>query len=106
MSIDLSDVMILSTHRFSKSVIYDEKLFESICKFQVMTSANSHLLLQDSLKYCTIHSFKGLEAKVIILIDIKPPENEDEKALLYTGISRANTLLYLFFDEKDMSKIN
>lgn len=104
--IDMSDVMILSTHRFSKSVIYDERLFESICKFQVMTSANNHLLLPESLKYCTIHSFKGLEAKVIILVDIKPPENEDEKALLYTGISRANTLLYLFFDEKYKAEIN
>lgn len=45
----------------------------------------------------TIHSFKGLENKVIILTDI---ENLFDKKLMYVGLSRATTLLYVIETEE------
>ncbi len=39
--------------------------------------------------YCTVHAFKGLENKVIILTDVSPSEAEYHRDLFYTGMTRA-----------------
>lgn len=64
----------------------------------------------DKVKLVTIHSIKGLEFKVIFLIDLNEgviPNNtfsdmdeeetydSDERKLLYVGMTRANELLYM-----------
>lgn len=63
----------------------------------------------DKVKLITIHSIKGLEFKVIFLIDLNEgiiPNNSladideeaydsDERKLLYVGMTRANELLYM-----------
>ncbi len=64
----------------------------------------------DKVKLTTMHSIKGLEFKVIILIDLNEdviPNNinyemdddnnfeSDERKLLYVGMTRANELLYM-----------
>lgn len=43
--------------------------------------------------FSTIYSFKGLESKVIILVDI---ESYDDIKLVYTALSRARSKLYVF----------
>lgn len=43
--------------------------------------------------FSTIYSFKGLESKVIILVDI---ESYDDIKLIYTALSRARSKLYVF----------
>lgn len=42
----------------------------------------------------TIHSFKGLESKVVLLIDIK--DYTVSRQLVYIGLSRARDVLYIF----------
>lgn len=64
----------------------------------------------DRIKLVTMHSIKGLEFKVIFLIDLNsgliPPDRyadeedqealeSDERKLLYVGMTRANELLYM-----------
>lgn len=64
----------------------------------------------DTVKLITIHSIKGLEFKVVFLIDLNEgviPNNSladideeetydsDERKLLYVGMTRANELLYM-----------
>lgn len=64
----------------------------------------------DKVKFITIHSIKGLEFKVIFLIDLNKdviPNNtfadmdedetydSDERKLLYVGMTRANEILYM-----------
>ncbi|SDI34104.1 SOS regulatory protein LexA [Planococcus glaciei] len=64
----------------------------------------------DRVKLVTMHSIKGLEFKVIFLIDLNsgliPPDRyadaedqetleSDERKLLYVGMTRANELLYM-----------
>ena len=52
------------------------------------------------LNYYTIQSFKGLEAKVVFLIDIDGFESLKDRQLNYTGMSRAKILLYMYYSEE------
>ncbi|SHI78214.1 DEAD/DEAH box helicase family protein [Propionispora hippei] len=49
--------------------------------------------LEDSISFSTIQAYKGLENTVIILTDIESYEYEK---LLYVGLSRARSALYVF----------
>jgi len=53
-----------------------------------------------SIKYTTIHSFKGLEAPVIVISDITRVRGDKAISLLYVGMSRARTKLILLINEK------
>jgi len=53
----------------------------------------------ESIKFTSIHSFKGLEAPAILLTDIDSLDSESSKALLYVGMSRARISLTIFFAE-------
>lgn len=48
----------------------------------------------------TIHSFKGLESKVVILLGFTSLLDEDDIHLLYVGMSRARLKLYFVLDGK------
>lgn len=48
---------------------------------------------QDIVKYCTIWGFKGIDAPVVLLVDVA---DLADRNLLHTGISRARTALYVF----------
>ena len=43
--------------------------------------------------FSTIHSFKGLESRIVILVDI---DGYDDVKLMYTALSRARNKLYVF----------
>ncbi len=43
--------------------------------------------------FSTIQSFKGLESKIVILVDI---ENYNDTKMLYVALSRARSKLYVF----------
>ena len=51
---------------------------------------------RNSVVYSTIQGFKGLESKVVVLIDIDQIQEKYFEKLLYTGISRAKVHLYIF----------
>jgi len=40
-------------------------------------------------RYASIHAFKGMENKVVILTDLVPGEQDFHRHLLYTGMTRA-----------------
>ena len=52
--------------------------------------------LKDCISFSTIHAYKGLENTVVILTDITSFEHEK---LMYVGLSRARTALYIFETE-------
>ena len=52
---------------------------------------------QDELRFSTISAFKGLEARVVILADVDNLTEASRKLLNYVAISRAETLLYVFY---------
>ncbi|MEB3102052.1 hypothetical protein [Ferviditalea candida] len=51
------------------------------------------------VKFATIRSFKGLEADVVFLIDVRDNTPVCSPADIYVGASRARYLLYVFHQE-------
>ena len=50
--------------------------------------------------FSTIHSFKGLESSVVILTDIDTLTDEARMNILYVGMTRAKSALYILAQEK------
>jgi len=91
------EIVILSPTSLRKSGLGDSNVFTSICKFQDISSTKYNTFLDDSLKFCTIQSFKGMESKVVILIDLHKFVDREYRKLNYTAISRARVLLHIFY---------
>lgn len=53
-----------------------------------------------SIRYASVHAFKGLEAPAIVLTDIEGIGDEQAKALLYVGMSRARVALHVLMNER------
>jgi hypothetical protein len=92
------DIVLLSSRTFADSVAaklacttqkHGEIHVEEIRK-------GAHPVAGDStLGFATVQSFKGMESPVIILCDVDQVENDEPQALLYTGMSRARSLLVM-----------
>ena len=52
------------------------------------------------LRYSTIHSFKGLEAPVIIITDLEHVSNRKDQMLLYIGLTRSTDRVHAFVNQK------
>ena len=91
--IKLGDITILSPKRYENSSVY--KLLDNICKINVM----SEEFEPDDNRpvFSTIQGFKGLDSKVVILIDLDKSKEEYFVKYSYIGISRARSLLYVFW---------
>lgn len=50
------------------------------------------------VRFSTISAFKGLEAKVVILIDVDSFSEDTIKLLNYVAVSRATTMLFVLYD--------
>ncbi|NSW84102.1 MAG: NERD domain-containing protein [Syntrophothermus sp.] len=94
-------ICLLSRYRFENSCLQGENIFRGICSFQNITDLDPVYMLKDSLKFCTIHSFKGLEAPVVFVLDVESLKGDHARLLNYTAISRATSLLYIFY-RKDL----
>ena len=53
-----------------------------------------------SVRYSSVHAFKGLEAPAVVLTDIEGIGDEQAKALLYVGMSRARVELHVLMNER------
>ncbi len=67
-------------------------------KLAEMDSGYSHSL--SAIRFTSVHRFKGLEAPAIILTDVDRLEDEQSKALLYVGMSRARLHLSVFMQAR------
>ena len=56
--------------------------------------------------YSTIHAFKGLERKVVLIVDITCDDPEGSDALLYVGMSRAMLRLFLFVEAAARARLD
>ncbi len=103
-------VDLLKQYRPDEIVVLSPKADERSCAWAI-TSKYPELGLtsfkfsnEGSIRYASIHSFKGLEAPAILLTDIDSLESESSKALLYVGMSRARISLTIFFSENCRSQ--
>ena len=92
-NISIDSVIILSPRRLKSSSLAEVK---KISRFRLIDisqdRANTH---SDIIKFSTIHSFKGLESQVVIIVDIDTVDDDQAKSLLYVAMSRARSLLIL-----------
>lgn len=67
---------------------------------QLKTSGPLWRAKKNEVRFSTISSFKGLEAKIVILIDVDRFSDEDTRLLNYVAASRACAMLYVIYDQK------
>ncbi len=91
------DIVILSRRRLENSEI---KNVGKIAGHNIKEIHDLDEYDSKCLNYYTIQSFKGLEAKVVFLIDIDGFESLKDRQLNYTGMSRAKILLYMYYNEE------
>jgi DNA polymerase III delta prime subunit len=60
----------------------------------------------DKVQYGSIHSFKGMEAPIVILTDVDNVMSLDAQSLFYVGITRALDKLFIFISKKVNSEIS
>ena len=88
----IEDVVILSPRRRQNSGLAE---VESISCFPLIDISRGMVAPPRSLKFSTIHSFKGLESPVVILVDVDKVDSDGPQSLLYVAMSRARSLLIL-----------
>ena len=96
-NIPISNVVLLSQRRLENSSLAG---IEKISRYSLVDCSQDVVGAGPSdLKYSTIHSFKGLESQVVIVVDINTVEGEKPQSLLYVAMSRARSLLILMINE-------
>lgn len=89
--VQLKRITILSPHVWHKSCMAGKS---KIKEWPVVDTINE---AGNQIRFCTIRSFKGLEADIVFLVDIRPSRACTE-ADIYVGGSRARYLLYILHD--------
>lgn len=92
--VDPQRIIILSPRRLENSVLAS---YTSIASLPLRTLADR--TEGNRLDFATIHSFKGLERDVVLVVDLEHLEDEAVSMIHYAGLSRARGLLCLFIPE-------
>ena len=103
--ISLEDIVILSPRRLESSTLAHVK---KICGFPLEDASRSLCAMRKKkvVKFSTIHSFKGLESRVVIVVDIDEVRGSRAQSLLYVSMSRAKSLLILIINEQTRKSID
>lgn len=94
-----NNIVILSPYRMDNE---NSCLYETQIPPEIGEIRPNEFVRFDSdkfIRFYTVQAFKGLEAQVIIYIDIKGFKGEGDRLLNYVAMSRARTLLELFYEE-------
>ena len=93
---DLSDIVILSLKKEEDSILYN---INNIGGVQILREKSNSALF-----FTTSRKFKGLESRVIIVIDIDEScfSSDDKKRNFYVACSRATQKLVLFVNGNDI----
>ena len=100
-NVRLEDISILSPRIFSNSI-----LSEYIGKYSSLIYCFNGKKEVGKIRFASIQSFKGLDSKVVIALDIDELDISDKNIVLYTLLSRARTMLYLFARDEKAKEID
>ena len=95
--ISIEDIVVLSPRQREKSGLGG---VQEVSGFPLVDISRGIVTSQPSLSFSTIHSFKGMESPVVILVDVDELDAEEHQSLLYVAMSRARSLLVLMISEK------
>lgn len=93
------DIVVLGMKKLENSVLKD-RIHIGGLRILDISGKNDFKVPGKTLLYSTVHSFKGMESPVVLLADVSFASHEEIQSLLYVGMSRARSLLCVFFDEK------
>jgi hypothetical protein len=99
--VKFDDISVLIGNGYTKHQHYRELMAAAKSKFEIEKEAR----LDGKVTMDTVSRFKGLESDVVILWGIDDILVEDNKEILYVGLSRAKSLLYLVGSNGVMEKI-
>ena len=85
------DIVILSVCKFENSVA------SVLTDFQISTDRRSR---KGKIYFSTVYSFKGLESPIVVLVDFDNINYEQKMNLLYVGMTRARSALYMVMFDK------
>lgn len=91
------DIVILAPNKFEKSAA---ETMGSINGVPVNDLRDISGEPGKCIVFSTIHSFKGMESSVVVLCGIKDLNSDEDKSLLYVGMSRARNHLILIANER------
>lgn len=96
--IERREIYLLSPTGFRSSCLSNDALaLGKDLPITDMTRFDPALMGEDTIKFCTAQGFKGLEAPVVILLDV---DRLDRPRLLCTALTRAKSALYVFYDAR------
>ena len=90
--VDLTDVVFLAPKKYSNSIL--DALGIEVNELGENFDVNSPLP-----RYATIQGFKGLDAKIVILVDVDNISDKNFSRFMYIAGTRARTLLYVVASE-------
>ena len=97
-NVPVDDIVILSPRRLENS---DLAGIDRISNYPLADITDRDIEIQpQSIRFSTIHAFKGLESKAVIIVGIGGEESDWMRALLYVGMSRAQSLLVLMIQNR------
>jgi hypothetical protein len=91
--IDPRDIVILTPRSQERSQLKDGM---AIANFTLCVKPSQ---IRNHVQVSSVHTFKGLESRVVILAEVEPEASRDLDAVLYVGCSRARTYLILLYDQ-------
>jgi len=97
--IDPSDIVVLSPRRLEHSSLKDGLIdvpYPLVWWEDISSESHEGQLY---ITYSTLHAFKGLESKTIILCDVTDLESELSRHQLYVGASRGRAILAPFISD-------
>ena len=94
----LSDFVVLSTRTRDNSSLSG---LDRIADCDIRDLAQDGRPTEHAVDFCTMHSFKGLERRAVIAIDVIGIADPSSSVLLYSGLSRARTYLTVFLHESE-----
>lgn len=100
--IDPKDIVILSPRRLENSMLAGTKALAGVSLAELTRDSD----VQGVIHYATIQSFKGLERKVVLAIDVENVGAPEFSMLHYAGLSRARLLLRVFLKESERGHYN
>lgn len=94
--VDPLDIVLLSPHIQAKSVLQGVEKIGGIPVKVYETHPNA---AEKVLRFATIHKFKGLEAKIIIVTDVTELDSVNMRSLNYVAFSRPSACLEVLLHE-------
>jgi DNA helicase IV len=102
--IDCRDIVILTPCSKDRTEFKDGM---SIANF---TLSSKPTQIRNHIQVSSVHTFKGLESRVVILTEVDPEASHLLDSVLYVGCSRARTYLVILYnrslDEETKSKLS